>query len=293
VAAPAEVFRIGVVQMRSTDDPWENLLLVEAFVEEAVARGCELVAFPEAVFYRGPRGNPARDESRLALDATGRVSAGYSDFARALADAAARWPLPVVLGSVLESRAGFDKPFNSQWILQGEQPVQSYSKIHLFEYEGTRASYSESRDCEPGLTAFACHVGTWRIMSSICYDLRFPELYRHVSALAPSDLILVPAAFTAETGRAHWHALLRARAIENLAFVAAPAQWGDHRNAEGRILECYGHALVYGPWGELLAEAPEEGDALLTVDLPHASIRVARDRLPGALRPKVSLRMPG
>jgi nitrilase len=281
----ANHLRIGVVQFRSTDDPWRNLLLVNDYVSAAAQAGCALVCFPENVFYRGPREPTgfAREELFLSVDGKSEI-APITDFSRALREIAQDWPLAVSLGSVLE-RSPTPLPYNSHWVVHADHTVSRYQKIHLFDYSGQGASYKESRDVSAGLTPVTVNLsrgtrGGPKLGLSVCYDLRFPELYRVLSVRLGAQVLLAPSAFTLETGRAHWHTLLRARAIENLSFVVAAAQWGAHFNARGEELWCYGHSIVLGPWGETLAEAREQGDEMLVVDIDFSSLQRAREKLP-------------
>jgi nitrilase len=191
------------------------------------------------------------------------------------------WEIAVSLGSVLEVGSGSKLPWNSHWIIKAHRSsIEAYRKIHLFDYAGSTARYHESNDVQAGEHIQSVSIGALRAGLSICYDLRFPELYRHLALLQGAQILLVPSAFTRETGEAHWHTLLRSRAIENLSFVAAAAQWGSHRNSQGQELFCYGHSLVVDPWGRVLAEAPGQGDALLVVDLELDELRRSRERLP-------------
>ncbi len=158
----------------------------------------------------------------------------------------------------------------------GEQ-VARYDKIHLFAFDNGRERYDESRVIEPGAAPVAFTLTArdgqhWRVGMSVCYDLRFPELYRRLQA----DLLLVPSAFTFTTGQAHWELLLRARAVENLAYVLAPAQGGVHEN--GR--RTWGQSMVVDPWGELLARREAEGAGVVLADIDQARLQQVRQQLP-------------
>jgi predicted amidohydrolase len=272
--------RVGVAQLRSGPDPWENLLLVDAFVQEAAEHGCQLLCFPENVFYRGPKEAKGFDRASifLGIDAANRIKA-ESEFSQALAEFAADWPVAVSLGSVLERSSDPLRPYNSHWMLN-RGVVERYRKIHLFSFQGQGVSYDEAADVKAGELPLCATLDQWRLGLSICFDLRFPELYRKLVLDQGAEALLVPAAFTRETGRAHWELLLRARAVENLSYVIAAAQWGEHLDAKDQRRECYGRSMIVDPWGEILAEAPEEGDALLLADLDGERLRWARERLP-------------
>jgi nitrilase len=157
--------------------------------------------------------------------------------------------------------------------------VARYDKMHLFAYDNGRESYDEGRVLEAGGEPVAFDApqadGPLRVGLSVCYDLRFPELYRALGAAGPLDVIVVPAAFTHTTGQAHWDLLLRARAVENQCYVLAPAQGGRHEN--GR--RTWGHSLVAGPWGEVLAERAE-GEAVVLATLDRAHLARVRQQLP-------------
>lgn len=273
------ILKVAVVQMRSGFDPWENLLLVDGFVKQATEEGCQMVCFPENSLYRGPKNAPpaVREESLLALDRVGRleITNAFSDAVKPVLDS---WKITVCLGSVFEkSNSGL--PFNSHWVVQPGRGIQAYQKMHLFDYQGTDA-YHESSDCARGLEPMIVEVDGWRVGLSICFDLRFPELYRFLSVERGAEVLLVPSSFTYETGKRHWHALLKARAIENLAYVLAPAQWGTHNDSRGQHLRCFGHACAYEPWGDLLCEAPEEGDVMKVVELDKTKVEKARRSMP-------------
>jgi nitrilase len=232
-------FRVGLVQMVSTPVVSENLDAARNLVAEAVEQGARLVALPEYFCILG-----MRDTDKVSVkekDGAGPIQ----DF---LAETAKRHGVWLVGGSVPLESADPGKVRNSCLIYDAQgRRVARYDKIHLFGLELGAERFEEGRTIEPGSTPCAIDSPFGRIAVSVCYDVRFPELYR---ALAPMDIILVPSAFTATTGRAHWEALLRARAIENLAWVLAPAQGGTHPN--GR--QTYGHSMVVDPWGKIVAE---------------------------------------
>ena len=154
----------------------------------------------------------------------------------------------------------------------GGRRVARYDKIHLFAFTKGSESYDETRTMQPGDTPVVVESPFGRLGLSVCYDVRFPELYR---TKEPIDMWLVPSAFTATTGAAHWELLLRARAVENLCYVVAPAQGGTHPN--GR--RTHGHTMIVGPWGDVLAEQPE-GEAVVIADLDHERIAEVRGSLP-------------
>jgi len=249
---PTASFRAAAIQMVSTPVVEENLAEAGKLVARAAAEGAKLVALPEYFCIFG-----MRDGDKVAV----REQDGSGPIQDFLAETAARREVWLVGGSVPLACADPNKVRNSCLVYDaGGKRVARYDKIHLFGLELGGERFNESRTIEPGAEPKAIDSPFGRIALSVCYDVRFPELYR---ALAPMDIILVPSAFTATTGRAHWETLLRARAIENLAWVIAPAQGGRHVN--GR--QTHGHSMIVDPWGKVVAErAAEPGVVLADID---------------------------
>jgi len=245
-------FRAAAIQMVSTPRVEENLAEAGKLVARAAAEGAKLVALPEYFCIFG-----MRDGDKVAA----REQDGSGPIQDFLAETAARHEVWLVGGSVPLACADPNKVRNSCLVYDaGGKRVARYDKIHLFGLELGAERFNESRTIEPGSEPKAIDSPFGRIALSVCYDVRFPELYR---VLAPMDIILVPSAFTATTGRAHWETLLRARAIENLAWVIAPAQGGQHLN--GR--QTHGHSMIVDPWGKVVAErAAEPGVVLADID---------------------------
>lgn len=262
--------RVAALQMVSTPRVEENLKTAAGLVAQAVAQGAQLVALPEYFPIMG-----LSDADKFAVrEVDGRGA--IQDFLAATARKHGIWlvggSLPLVAaeaGKVLNSCLVFDP--------RGER-VARYDKIHLFGFQKGNERYDESATIEAGRqpVAFAAPFG--RVGLSICYDLRFPELYR---SLGTCDLLLVPAAFTETTGRAHWEILLRARAIENQCYVLAIAQGGRHEN--GR--ETHGNSMLIDPWGEVVARR-DKGEGLVLGEVDPARIAEVRASLP-ALRHRV------
>jgi nitrilase len=234
-----------------------NLRSAEALIALAVAAGAELVALPEYCCLMGT--NDLDKVAAREADGQGPVQDFLAEQARRHAIWLVGGTTPIATGSPQHVR-------NSVLVYdpQGTR-VARYDKIHLFNFRKGDESYDEARTIEPGqavstFTFTARAGGTLKVGLSVCYDLRFPELYR---AMGRPDLILVPAAFTATTGRAHWTTLLKARAIENLCYVLAPAQGGRHEN--GRAT--YGHSMLVDPWGSIVDEVADgPGVAIGIVD---------------------------
>ena len=259
--------RVAVCQMRAGDDVDRNLALAERLVEEAAGGGAELAALPEYLDYMGP----ASSRAGIASTVPGRVT----DRLGAAARSGSVW---VLAGGVLET-AGSHVHDTSVLIDPGGEAVATYRKIHLYDVAlPDQPPIRESDSITPGDQLVTHRVGDVRFELSICYDVRFPELYRGLVAQG-AQVLCVPAQFQHTTGRDHWHALLRARAIENQCFVVAPAQWGTFGAPdEGR--RSFGHSLVVDPWGRVLVEAPEEGDGAWFADLDLDAQRALRRSFP-------------
>jgi nitrilase len=260
--------RVAAIQMVSGVDPAANLEAAARLVAEAARQGAGLIVLPEYFCLMG-----RRDTDKVGLrEAYG--DGPIQDFLARTARAHGVW---LVGGTLPLAAPQPDRVFNSVLVYdpQGRR-VARYDKIHLFSFRQGDEAYEESRTIAPGTEPVAvdCQVGgrALRVGLSVCYDLRFPELYRR---LGPVDLILVPAAFTATTGKAHWETLLRARAIENLCYVLASAQGGRHEN--GR--QTYGHSMLIDPWGGVVA-LQAEGAGVVVGDIDLERIAGCRASLP-------------
>ncbi|MBP6719169.1 MAG: carbon-nitrogen hydrolase family protein [Rhodoferax sp.] len=271
--------KVATIQMVSGADVQRNLAQARMLLGEVAQAGAELAVLPEYFCLLG-----THDLDKLAIqevDGDGPIQQFLADTARELG----LWivggtvPLSLSEGAVSEAVAA-QRVFNSTLVYDPQgQRVARYDKIHLFRFDNGQESYDESRvlapGCEPVLFDLPSRDGhRWRMGLSICYDLRFSELYR-AYARAGAEVLLVPSAFTYTTGKAHWEVLLRARAIENLAFVAAAAQGGVHDN--GR--RTWGQSLLIDPWGEVLAQRAEAAGWVMA-DLNHAHLIACRNSLP-------------
>ena len=231
-------FRVAAVQMVSEPSVAANLAAAGALVAEAARAGARLVVLPEWFCLMG-----RTERDKLAI----RERDGDGPIQAFLGGAAERHGLWLIAGTVPLEAADPERVRNSSVVYDERgRRVARYDKIHLFDFTGADEKYRESNTIEPGTTPVAIDSPFGRIALSICYDVRFPELYRR---LAPMDLITIPSAFTATTGAAHWDVLVRARAVENLAWVIAPAQGGEHPN--GR--RTHGHTMIVDPWGAVVA----------------------------------------
>lgn len=265
---PAPV-RVAAVQMVSTASVATNLDDAARLIAAAAEAGAELVALPEYFCLMG-----LKDEDKVAA----RETDGRGPVQDFLAAQAQRHRITLVGGTVPLATEAPGRVRNSVLVYGPDGARRArYDKIHLFNFRKDAESYDEARTIEPGsqVSTFnlTSRAGTvLKIGLSVCYDLRFPELYR---AMQRPDLILVPAAFTATTGRAHWTTLLKARAIENLCYVLAPAQGGRHEN--GRAT--YGHSVLIDAWGAIVAEQAD-GPGVVIGDLDPHLIATVRGNLP-------------
>lgn len=260
--------RVACLQLCSGDNPAANLDTVARLLAAAADQGVQLALLPENFAFMG--GDLER-KRRFAREEVPSIVLPF------LAAAASRHRLYLVGGSLLR-QAPAGKLRNSCPVFDPDgRCLASYDKIHLFDIELPSERHCESELIEPGAGPVWLDLPGWRLGLSICYDLRFPELYRHYAA-AGCQLLSIPSAFTVPTGAAHWEVLLRARAIENQAYVLAPAQGGDHPG--GR--RTYGHSLIVDPWGEVLARgsARTDGGELLIAELDHERLQQVRQRLP-------------
>jgi predicted amidohydrolase len=253
---------VAAVQITSGDDRAVNIARARDLVGEAARAGARLIVLPEKwPHLHGPR----TAEGAEPLD--GPSVSAAAGWAREL-------DVAIVAGSITEGAQAGRVHNTSVLLAPGGGVVAVYRKIHMFDVDVDGRSYRESAVTAPGTETVAADVLGRRVGMSICYDLRFPELYRRLAS-AGAQLLVVPAAFTDVTGRAHWETLLRARAIENQAFVIAAGQVGRH--SDGTL--SHGHSMIVDAWGTVLAEAPEgEGVAVATLDF--AALADIRRRLP-------------
>jgi len=264
----SETLRVAAVQLQSQDDVTQNLEACARLVTEARRNGAELVLLPENFAYFG-----AEETKRGIAE---RLGEGSAPVQAALAEMARSNQVFLVAGGFPEASSDPERPFNTALVHGPDgRLLHSYRKVHLFDValqDGT--SLRESAATTPGTELVTFDIGHFRVGLSICYDLRFPELYRALVARG-ANVLLVPAAFTLHTGKDHWHPLLRARAIESQAYVIAAAQWGKH--PRGRTT--YGHSLIADPWGTIIAEASDRV-SVITATLDLAYIEQVRAAVP-------------
>ena len=266
--------RAGLVQLCSGDDPAANLAITARLVRAAAAGGAALIVTPECTnivtFDR------ERQRRLLAVEAEDTTLARLCEVAGELGV----W---LVIGSLLlKGDDAADGRFVNRCLVVGPDGAvhARYDKIHMFDVDLPGGeTYRESAAYRPGERAVTVEAAGTRLGITICYDLRFPGLYRDL-ALAGARILTIPAAFTVPTGRAHWEVLMRARAIENGCFVLAPAQSGEHAASDGgRARLTYGHSIAVAPWGEVLADAGDPVGVSL-VDLDLEAVEEARRRVP-------------
>jgi predicted amidohydrolase len=257
--------RVACVQLTSRADKAANLATTERLVGRAAATGADLVVLPEKW---NAIGNP--DVLHAAAE-----TLEDGDSVEAMRDWSRTHGITLVGGSITERREGREKLSNTCLVFDPEGELAAvYRKIHLFDVDVGGLRYRESDAEEPGEEPVVARLEDWPIGLSVCYDVRFPELYR-ILALEGAELVTVPANFTLYTGKDHWHVLLRARAIENQFFVAAAAQVGE--TIPGK--PSYGRSLVADPWGTVLAQAPDE-ETVIFAELDRERLREIRRNLP-------------
>ena len=267
--------KVAVLQMVSSASVAANLGVARQLIGQAADAGAELAVLPEYFCLLG-----LKDTDKLAI----AEQAGLGPLQDFLSQCASDFKLWVVGGTIplaTDPLGGISgKVYNSTLVYNpAGQCVARYDKIHLFRFDNGQESYDEARVLLPGADSVAFDVPSrdghrYRVGLSICYDLRFPELYRQLAADG-ADLLLVPSAFTHTTGQAHWEVLLRARAIENLAYVLAAAQGGLHENQR----RTWGHSMVVDPWGHILAEQ-NQGPGVVLADIDKAKLAAHRAQLP-------------
>jgi predicted amidohydrolase len=267
--------RVAIVQLNTQDDLPTSLSRVRHWAAEAAAAGAQLLALPENFAFMG--------EEAARRDLAERLDGAFpGPIFTTLAESASKHGLWIIGGGMPERSDDPSRPYNTAVLVDPRGGIYAkYRKVHLFDVttpDGT--PYRESAATLPGVEAVSAEVLGVRIGLSVCYDVRFPELYRRLVDQG-ARVLVVPASFTVPTGKDHWHALLRARAIENQAYVLAPAQHGKH--PRGR--QTYGKALIVDPWGEVVAQC-SEGEGLAVANLDFAYQDRVRTALPALLHRK-------
>ena len=264
--------RVALVQMTSGDDPARNLKSAVSLVREAASKGAEFVLTPEVT--NCVSSSRRHQEDVLRLEAEDQTL-------RALADEAKSLGIWLLIGSLALKTGESDGRFaNRSLLINPEGEIKArYDKMHMFDVTLSETeSYRESDGYRPGSNPTLTEVDGIPLGMTVCYDLRFPYLFRHL-AHQGAKIITVPAAFAVPTGQAHWEVLLRARAIENGCFILAPAQTGQHLASTGKGRSTYGHSLVVAPWGEILLDAGEAAGVYIA-DLELDQVEQARRKVP-------------
>lgn len=255
---------IAAVQMVSGTDVAHNIATMQKQVKQAAKAGADWVLLPEYWAILGRHEN-----DKLALAET----LGSGQLQAAMSEIAAEYQIVLFGGSIPLQSHDKNKVLNTMLIFGRDgRLLNQYDKMHLFGFQRNQERYDESDSIVSGslVPHFTCEG--WGVAQGICYDLRFPEFFR---AQTPFEILMLPAAFTYTTGKAHWHLLLRTRAVENQCYVIAAAQGGKHEN--GR--QTYGHSIIIDPWGEVLAELPE-GEGMICATISRSKLQTIREQLP-------------
>ena len=258
-------FFAAAVQMLASDDKAANLKEAEHWIRHAAGQGAQFIALPEVFIWRGSK----KLEREFAEEIPGPSSTAMAELAREL-------KVHLLAGSILEAIPAQHRAYNTSLLFDpAGRLLASYRKIHLFDVDlANGVSLRESDTRAHGAEVVTAQTDLCIVGLSVCYDVRFPELYRGL-AKHGAQVIFVPSAFTAYTGQAHWHALLRARAIENQAYIVAPDQFGKH----AKSFEAYGHSLIVDPWGKILAELAD-GPGVITTEIDLEYLASVRAELP-------------
>jgi predicted amidohydrolase len=266
--ASHESLTVAAVQLNSQADVSENLEQCAKLVQLSAERGAKVIVLPENFAFFG-----SEQDKRQIAETLGDRNAPIQN---ALAAIAKRSHVTLIAGGFPERSADPDRPFNTSAVFGATgEVISAYRKIHLFDVDlqdGT--SLRESANTQYGTELITTAIAGFKFGLSICYDLRFPELYRGLVAQG-ADVLTVPAAFTLHTGKDHWHALLRARAIESQTYVVAAAQFGKHPNNR----HTYGHSLVIDPWGSVIAQA-SDGPGITTATISRSYLTQVRQAVP-------------
>jgi deaminated glutathione amidase len=261
----ADRLRVACLQLNATQAKAENIERAERLVARAASTGADLVVLPEKWNGIGPpdfmRANAESLDDGETVEAMGGWARAHG--------------ITLVGGSIAERRDGREKLSNTCVVFDPEGEIAAvYRKIHMFDVEVGGFVYRESEAEEPGEAPATADVEGWKLGLTVCYDLRFPELYR-ILALEGCEVVSVPAAFTLYTGKDHWELLLRARAVENQCYVAAANEWGTHEGGKAS----YGRSTIVDPWGVVLAQAADE-DTVISAELDRAHLERIRRALP-------------
>lgn len=266
--------KVAALQLCASDDPVANLALTLSMVQRAAEAGAQFIATPEVT--NCVSSSRRRQHEVLALQENDQTLA-------AMCAAAARLGVWISVGSLALKLPDDDRFTNRSFMIDPSgQIIAQYDKIHMFDVTLSETEqYRESDGYRAGGNAVNADTAFGKIGMTICYDIRFPHLYRGL-AKSGASILLIPAAFAQPTGRAHWEVLLRARAIETGCFVIAAAQTGEHQTSQGRPRKTYGHSMIVSPWGEIMADAGED-NGIIYADLDLSLVESTRARVPSIL----------
>jgi predicted amidohydrolase len=266
--------KVAALQLCASDDPAANIALTLSLVQQAAEAGAQFIATPEVT--NCVSSSRRRQNEVLALQEDDQTLA-------AMCAAAARFGVWISVGSLALKLPDDDRFTNRSFMIDPSgQIIAQYDKIHMFDVTLSETEqYRESDGYRAGGNAVIADTAFGKIGMTICYDIRFPHLYRGL-AKSGALILLIPAAFAQPTGRAHWEVLLRARAIETGCFVIAAAQTGEHQTTQGRPRKTYGHSMIVSPWGEILADAGED-QGIIYADLDLSLVESTRARVPSIL----------
>ncbi len=264
--------KAALIQLNSSDDPVENLPVTCDYVDQAAKGGAKFILSPEVT--NCVSASRTRQKEVLRHEADDPTLAG-------LRDSAQKNGVWLLIGSLALKTDDSDGRFaNRSFLIDPKGKITArYDKIHMFDVQVSEAeTYRESAGYRPGEVATLADIGLAKLGMTVCYDIRFPYLYRAL-AQAGADILTVPSAFSQVTGAAHWEVLLRARAIETGSYVLAPAQTGTHKATRGKTRKTYGHSLAVAPWGEVIADGGTD-PGVIYVDLDLGKVSQARKRIP-------------
>ncbi len=263
--------KVALIQFNATSSKEDNVLRASTSIIKAAKAGAKLVLLPEIFNYR-------RDSRNKAQVSSARETIP-GPTTKVFGQLAAKYKIHILLGSIWEKAAG-RKAFNSSVLLNDQGKILAkYRKIHLFDARLGDTIIQEADCFCPGTKGAMATVNGWKVALSVCYDLRFPDMYRDY-AQKGADIILIPSCFTKTTGQAHWEVLLRARAIENLSYVLAPNQVGSDK----RGVMAYGNSMAIGPWGDVMIRASADKEEIVYAQLNRAVVKQARRKLPGIIK---------
>ena len=270
--------KVAAIQINSGKNKEKNLSQAGRLIKEAALKKAYLIVLPEVFNFRGD----LKEAAKMA-----EYIPGFStNFISNLAKKYKTW---ILIGSMMEksrkrgSGTPPSKPFNTSLLINPQGKIISkYRKMHLFDIKLGKKEILESKRNQAGTKPETVSIGKFKVGLSICYDLRFPELYRLYSKKGV-HILCIPSSFTDQTGKAHWHTLIRARAIENLCYVIAPNQFGKGSGG----VKTYGHSLIVDPWGKILAEGPSNKEAVLVRDIDLDYINKTRKNLPALEHRKI------